>query len=64
MGRDAKVKEAMTAKTQIDYMQAPTLSMLLAMINTHNNECPDPILNDDIVDIVREGEAWVLLYYK
>lgn len=52
-------------KAIIDYMQAPTLSRLLSMINTHNMECPNtPILKDDIVDIIKEGEAYVLLYYK
>lgn len=53
------------SKATIEYMQAPTLSRLLSMINTHNRESPDtPILNDDIVDIIKEGEAYVLLYYK
>lgn len=52
-------------KNIIDYMQAPTLSRLLSMINTHNMECPNtPILKDDIVDIIKEGGAYVLLYYK
>lgn len=52
-------------KATIDYMQAPTLSRLLTMINTHNNECPNtPILGDDIVDLIKEGEAYVLIYYK
>lgn len=55
----------MEEKTYLSYMQAPTLSRLMAMVNTHNSECPDePILRDDIVDIIREGEAYVLLYYK
>lgn len=52
-------------KTQIDYMQAYTLRDLLAQVNTHNEEYPDsPILKDDIVNIRKEDNIYLLLYYK
>lgn len=52
-------------KTQIDYMQAYTLRELLAQVNTHNEEYPEsPILKDDIVNIRKEDNIYLLLYYK
>lgn len=52
-------------KTQIDYLQANTLRNLLAQVNTHNEEYPDsPILKDDIVNIRKEDNIYLLLYYK
>lgn len=52
-------------KTQIDYLLAHSIRELLTQVNTHNNNCPDSlILKDDIVDIVRDGDSYILLYYK
>lgn len=52
-------------KTQIDYLQANTLRNLLAQVNTYNEEYPDsPILKDDIVNIRKEDNIYLLLYYK
>lgn len=52
-------------KNQIDYLQAHSLRDLLNRVNTHNIQCPDcPILKDDIVDILKEEDTFILLYYK
>jgi len=52
-------------KTQIGYLLAHSIRELLAQVNTHNDNCPDSlILKDDIVDIVRDGDSYILLYYK
>lgn len=49
----------------MDYIQAPSLRELLAIVNNINKDFPDsPILNDDIVQIMKNGEDYILLYYK
>lgn len=52
-------------KLFMDYIQASSLSKLLTMVNNINKDFPDsPILNDDIVQIMKNGEDYILLYYK
>lgn len=54
-----------SSKINLDYMQASTLNKLLSMVNIYNNESSNnPILKDDIVDIVKEEGSYILLYYK
>lgn len=60
--KDNEVKVA--KKTQMCYMQAPTLGRLLSNVKYYNKEYPDaPILREDIVDVVKEGGEWILIYY-
>lgn len=59
MGKNTKQKLFM------DYIQASSLSKLLTIVNNINKDFPDsPILNDDIVQIMKNGEDYILLYYK
>lgn len=52
-------------KLFMDYIQAPSLRELLAIVNKLNKDFPDnPILKDDIVQIMKNGEDYILLYYK
>lgn len=52
-------------KTTIDYLQAHSLRELLAQVNTYNMSYPDsPILKEDIVNIMKEDETFILIYYK
>lgn len=52
-------------KKEIDYIQAHSLRDLLETINKWNNKYPDnAILKEDIVQIMRENETFILLYYK
>lgn len=52
-------------KTELSYIQANSLSKILAIVNKLNNDFPDnPILKDDIVQIINNGEDYILLYYK
>lgn len=52
-------------KTTLDYLQAHSLRDILIQVNTHNENYPDnPILRDDIVDILKEEGTFILLYYK
>ena len=58
-------KKEMTKKTELSYIQADSLRKMLAIVNTHNSSFPDePILKDDIVQIMKNGEDYILLYYK
>ena len=58
-------KKEMIQKTELSYIQADSLRKVLAIVNTHNNSFPDnPILKDDIVQIMKNGEDYILLYYK
>lgn len=55
----------MTKKTELSYIQADSLRKMLAIVNTHNSNFPDElILKDDIVQIMKNGEDYILLYYK
>lgn len=59
MGKNTKQKLFM------GYIQAPSLRELLAIVNKLNKDFPDnPILKDDIVQIMKNGEDYILLYYK
>lgn len=59
------VKKEMTQKTELSYIQADSLRKMLAIVNTHNSNFPDElILKDDIVQIMKNGEDYILLYYK
>lgn len=52
-------------KTELSYIQANSLSNILAIVNKLNRDFPDsPILKDDIVQIMKNGEGYILLYYK
>lgn len=54
-----------TQKTELSYIQANSLSNVLAIVNKLNSDYPDnPILKDDIVQIMKNGEDYILLYYK
>lgn len=58
-------KEKITKKTELSYIQADSLRKMLAIVNTHNSNFPDElILKDDIVQIMKNGEDYILLYYK
>ena len=60
-------KKEMTQKqkTELSYIQANSLSNVLAIVNKLNSDFPDnPILKDDIVQIMKNGEDYILLYYK
>ncbi len=53
-------------KIQLDYIQAHSLRDLLTKVNFHNTQCPssEVILKEDIVDILKEEDTFILLYYK
>lgn len=52
-------------KIQMDYIQASSLRELLNKVNNHNNECPESaILKEDIVEILKEEETFIMLYYR
>lgn len=52
-------------KTELSYIQANSLSNILAIVNKLNSDFPDsPILKDDIVQIMKNCEDYILLYYK
>lgn len=60
-------KKEMTQKqkTKLSYIQANSLSNILAIVNKLNSDFPDsPILKDDIVQIMKNGEDYILLYFK
>ena len=60
-------KKEMTQKqkTELSYIQANSLSNILAIVNKLNSDFPDsPILKDDIVQIMKNDEDYILLYYK
>ncbi len=58
-------KKEMKQKTELGYIQANSLSNILAIVNKLNSDFPDnPILKDDIVQIMKNGEDYILLYYK
>lgn len=58
-------KKETTQKTELSYIQANSLSNVLAIVNKFNSTFPNnPILKDDIVQIIKNGEDYILLYYK
>lgn len=58
-------KEKIIQKTELSYIQANSLSNILAIVNKLNSDFPEsPILKDDIVQIMKNGEDYILLYYK
>ena len=58
-------KKEIIQKTELSYIQANSLSNVLAIVNKLNSNFPDsPILKDDIVQIMKNGEDYILLYYK
>lgn len=58
-------KKETIQKTELSYIQANSLSNVLAIVNKVNSDFPDnPILKDDIVQIMKNGEDYILLYYK
>lgn len=60
-----KKEISQTQKTKLSYIQANSLSNILAIVNKLNSDFPDsPILKDDIVQIMKNGEDYILLYYK
>lgn len=60
-----KKEMTQTQKTELSYIQANSLSNVLAIVNKLNSDYPNnPILKDDIVQIMKNGEDYILLYYK
>lgn len=60
-----KERNIQKKKTEMSYIQANSLSNILAIVNKLNSDFPDsPILKDDIVQIMKNGEDYILLYYK
>lgn len=58
-------KKEIIQKTELSYIQANSLSNVLAIVNKLNNDFPDnPILKEDIVQIMKNSEDYILLYYK
>lgn len=58
-------KKETIQKTELSYIQANSLSNVLAIVNKLNSDFPDNlILKDDIVQIMKNGEDYILLYYK
>lgn len=58
-------KKKIIQKTELSYIQANSLSNVLVIVNKLNSDFPDnPILKDDIVQIMKNGEDYILLYYK
>lgn len=52
-------------KKEIDYIQAHSLRDLLAAVNRWNSKYPDSaILKEDIVQIMKEEDTFILLYYR
>lgn len=53
-------------KIQLDYILAHSIRDLLTKVNAHNTQCPasEAILKEDIVDILKEEDTFILLYYK
>lgn len=52
-------------KTKMGSLHAYSLQGLVTKVNEYNTSCPDaPILKEDIVDIFKEEETFILLYYK
>lgn len=52
-------------KIQMDYIQASSLRELLNKVNSHNSEYPEcAILKEDIVEILKEEETFIMLYYR
>ncbi len=52
-------------KIQMDYIQASSLRELLNKVNSHNNEYPEcAIQKEDIVEILKEEETFIMLYYR
>lgn len=52
-------------KSEMDYIDAISLSELVYKVNKYNDENSDnPILKEDIVQIMKEGETFIMLYYK
>lgn len=52
-------------KIKMGSLHAYSLQGLVTKVNEYNTSCPDaPILKEDIVDIFKEEETFILLYYK
>ena len=52
-------------KTAISYITAASLRDLIKQVNGYNEFYPDyPILREDVVSVLKEGEGYVLLYYR
>lgn len=67
MGTEVKIETKMPLpkKTVIDYINAMSLRDLIRQVNSHNEFYPSyPILKEDVVSVLKEGEGYVLLYYR
>lgn len=52
-------------KRQLDFVQSHSLRELIAMVNKYNENNPaNPILKEDVVEILKEEGTFILLYYK
>lgn len=57
--------ETYSQKTHLDFIQAHSLRGLMTQVNSHNSQNPEyPILKEDIVEILKEEDTFILLYYK
>lgn len=52
-------------KKSIDFIEAHSLRELLYKVNIHNAEIPSrAILKEDIVQILKEEDTYIMIYYK
>lgn len=52
-------------KTAMSYINGSSIRDLIKQVNSYNEFYHDyPILKDDIVSILKEGESYVLLFYR
>lgn len=51
-------------KDTLSVIQASSLRELVEMVNEHNNQGGEPIQKEDVVTILKENEAYFMLYYR
>lgn len=60
----SKSENISNEKTTISYIQGHSLWDLLLAVNNYNKDNNNPILKEDIVNIIKEEGTYILLYYK
>lgn len=59
------IGKSVKQKMILDYIQAPSLRELLSIVNDVNKTVPDnPIIKDDIVQILKNEGDYILIYYR
>lgn len=59
------IGKSIKQKLNLDYIQAPSLRELLSIVNNVNKTVPDnPIIKDDIVQILKNEDDYILIYYR